>query len=407
MEWTETSTVAKTVHEEVLINSTVFRIAYLSNNFEQFINFTERFGSVVKTEFFGNPDDLINALYDYFPADVIIASAESGGWQFLDRVRTNSRFGNLPFIILVNKITPEVVRNAKAKKADDVFSYDFTKGDLLTRLHYFVKRQWYVAEKASKKLESNIVKIPLWKRTIDVVATSCAILLLLPVFVAVTLLIYFDSKGPVFYKSKRVGAGYSIFELYKFRTMRTDADQLIKKMANLSMYNKAPETSAAEEEQGLCEVCRSGGNCGKRLFLDGKEICEEVHQRQRDQKAAFMKFQNDPRVTRVGKFLRNSSLDELPQLINILKGDMSIVGNRPLPLYEAEKLTTDDKILRFAGPGGLTGLWQVTKRGKGKEDMSEEERMELDVTYAKNFSFWMDMKIILKTFPALLQTENV
>jgi len=84
---------------------------------------------------------------------------------------------------------------------------------------------------------------------------------------------------------------------------------------------------------------------------------------------------------------------------------MSIVGNRPLPLYEAEKLTTDKYALRFLAPAGLTGLWQVEKRGKGK--MSEEERLMLDNTYAENHSFWYDIKLILKTIPALLQKENV
>ncbi len=120
-----------------------------------------------------------------------------------------------------------------------------------------------------------------------------------------------------------------------------------------------------------------------------------------------MKFQNDPRITNLGVFLRNSSIDELPQLFNIFMGDMSLIGNRPLPLYEAEKLTTDKYIERFAGPGGLTGLWQVTKRGKGKKDMSEEERIELDIDYARNFSFKYDMKIFFMTFPALFQSENV
>jgi lipopolysaccharide/colanic/teichoic acid biosynthesis glycosyltransferase len=107
----------------------------------------------------------------------------------------------------------------------------------------------------------------------------------------------------------------------------------------------------------------------------------------------------------MGGFLRNTSLDKIPQLFNILKGDMSLVGNRSLPLYEAEKLTTDDKILRFAGPSGLTGLWQVIKRGK--EGVSEEERVQLDIAHVKNFSFFTDMLIILKTVPALLQSENV
>ncbi len=101
-----------------------------------------------------------------------------------------------------------------------------------------------------------------------------------------------------------------------------------------------------------------------------------------------------------------SSIDELPQLINILKGDMSLVGNRPLPLYEAEQLTTDEAALRFLAPAGLTGLWQVTKRGLGGE-LSAKERIELDNRYAKEYSFLYDIKLILKTFPALLKHENV
>ncbi|MFX4489871.1 sugar transferase, partial [Acinetobacter baumannii] len=92
-----------------------------------------------------------------------------------------------------------------------------------------------------------------------------------------------------------------------------------------------------------------------------------------------------PRITKVGKFIRNTSIDELPQLWNVIIGDMSIVGNRPLPLYEAEKLTTDKYAMRFMAPAGITGLWQVEKRGKG--EMSEEERLMLDNKYAENHSF--------------------
>lgn len=117
--------------------------------------------------------------------------------------------------------------------------------------------------------------------------------------------------------------------------------------------------------------------------------------------AAFFKIQNDPRITRFGKFLRNTSLDEIPQLINVLKGDMSLVGNRPLPLYEAEKLTKDQIAWRFLAPAGITGLWQVTKRGRS--EMSEDERIQLDMQYAMNNSFLYDIKILLSTIPALLQ----
>jgi lipopolysaccharide/colanic/teichoic acid biosynthesis glycosyltransferase len=121
--------------------------------------------------------------------------------------------------------------------------------------------------------------------------------------------------------------------------------------------------------------------------------------------SVFFKFKNDPRVTGLGRFLRGTSLDELPQLINVLKGDMSLVGNRPLPLYEAERLTNDQIAWRFLAPAGISGLWQVTKRGK--EKMSEEERIHLDIQYAMNNSFVYDLKILVNTIPALLQKEKV
>ncbi|WP_304488632.1 sugar transferase [Dyadobacter sp. CY323] len=384
-----------------------FRVIYLNKDLDHYLQFSQKFADSLQVEYFGSKEGVLEALEENYPADVIVAHAGSGGLELLDMIRSTAGFGNIPFVLMVDRLTRESVETARAKHADDVFSVTFDEGDLLTRIKYFKKRQWYVANKASQKIGAQANRTPLWKRTIDVVTTGTAVLLLLPVFLLVALLIRLDSKGPVFYRSRRVGSGYKIFDLYKFRTMRTDADQLIRKMAALSMYNKTTEPVQQIENNGLCAECQAGNKCKSLLFHDGKEICEKLYHFQKDQKAAFMKFQNDPRITRFGQFLRNSSLDELPQLINILKGDMSLVGNRPLPLYEAEKMTTDDKIFRFAGPAGLTGLWQVTKRGKGKADMSEEERTQLDITYAKEFSFKMDMQIILKTFPALLQSENV
>jgi len=163
------------------------------------------------------------------------------------------------------------------------------------------------------------------------------------------------------------------------------------------------------QEFTLCATCAAaGGECQKKL-IDGKGkiICEQQHNEAKKLQSgpAFIKIVNDPRITKFGNFIRNTSIDELPQLYNVLRGDMSIIGNRPLPLYEAEKITTDQFAARFIAPAGITGLWQVSKRGKG--NMSEDERKALDIEYATNYSLKKDLQIILKTIPALFQKENV
>lgn len=144
------------------------------------------------------------------------------------------------------------------------------------------------------------------------------------------------------------------------------------------------------------------------LVSDDYVISEEEfnHKKETEKQNAFVKIENDPRITKVGRFIRKYSIDELPQLFNILKGDMSVVGNRPLPLYEAEKLTGDEYIDRFIAPAGLTGLWQVEKRGDAGK-LSAEERKQLDIQYGRTYSFKTDMKIILKTLTAFIQKENV
>ncbi|WP_247232478.1 sugar transferase [Telluribacter sp. SYSU D00476] len=390
----------------VSVMPALLRVVYLNKDYEQSIKFIERFGDQLQIEYFDNMVDALKMLEDHYPADAVIASLDAGGKPLLEAIHNSPWLRKIPTILTVNKITPEMLREARRMKVDDVFPSNFDRGDLMIRLHYFVKRQHYAAMKASEKVSVLHVQTPLWKRALDMTVTGAALLALSPLLLIIAALIKLDSRGPVVYKSKRVGAGYKIFELYKFRTMRTDADQLIKKMASLNMYNKE-ELKTDQKQISLCDQCMDRGTCSHLLFLDGEQVCEKQYHQEKEAKAAFMKFQNDPRITRIGRFLRNTSLDELPQLYNIFRGDMSLVGNRPLPLYEAEKLTTDEHILRFAGPAGLTGLWQVTKRGKGKQEMSEEERIKLDITYVQNFSFRMDLSIILKTIPALLQSENV
>ena len=194
--------------------------------------------------------------------------------------------------------------------------------------------------------------------------------------------------------------------------MVPDADKKLKDLGHLNQYAKTNEKSEAKVPIFLFEKCDTcmhfNQPCESPLYNDiGQQICETSYRSYyKDGGSAFFKLSQDPRITSLGKFLRNSSLDELPQLLNVFRGDMSIVGNRPLPIYEAEKLTTDEFSKRFFAPAGITGLWQVTKRGKAG-GMSEAERIELDNHYADNYSLKLDLKILLMTIPALFQKENV
>jgi lipopolysaccharide/colanic/teichoic acid biosynthesis glycosyltransferase len=288
----------------------------------------------------------------------------------------------------------------------ELFVQDVDNEHLLTRLQFLARttRQLPLAPPNPEAL-----KMPIGKRIVDVICAGTSLILLSPLFLVLAALIKLESRGPVFYYSYRVGAGYRVFKFWKLRSMRSDADQMLSSIKNLNQYQSTGE-AVEEAPIGLCAACASAGTKCQQQLVDqrGQLICEQQHRRQ--QKAgeapAFIKIVNDPRVTRVGRFLRNTSIDELPQLYNVLRGDMSLVGNRPLPLYEAEKLLTDEYSKRFLAPAGITGLWQVSRRGKGG-DMSEEERKALDNEYARDYSVKKDIEIILKTIPALFQKENV
>ncbi len=270
----------------------------------------------------------------------------------------------------------------------------------------FLRNYAFRYQPVMKHDEFHPFKMPVWKRAFDIVASSLALLVLSPVLLLTMAAIRLDSRGPVIYRSKRVGTNYRIFDFLKFRSMRIDADRKLKKYAGLNQYGTA---SADEEERvgiDASELDRAQLGIGEGMLVSDDFVISERMHLQQQRKRAFVKLENDPRVTRVGRFIRKYSIDELPQLINILKGDMSVVGNRPLPLYEAERLTSDEYIDRFLSPSGLTGLWQVEKRG-GAGSLSPEERKLLDNRYAQTMSPWLDLKIILRTFGAFIQKENV
>ena len=192
--------------------------------------------------------------------------------------------------------------------------------------------------------------------------------------------------------------------------MYADADRRIKELSKYNQYAAADagKTAAETEKIGIDSSNIENADLSNMLIGDDYIIEEDKYLNSivEEQKNAFVKFENDPRITRVGRFIRKYSIDELPQLFNVLRGDMSIVGNRPLPLYEAELLTNDEDALRFMAPAGLTGLWQVEKRGENGR-LSAEERKQLDIKYARTYSLWLNIKIIFKTFTAFVQKGDV
>lgn len=213
-------------------------------------------------------------------------------------------------------------------------------------------------------------RMPWSKRIFDLVAACCALLFLSPILFLAIIAIRIESKGKVIYRSSRMGRRLDVFYLYKLRSMYVggdkDLEELLKKQNQCTPENR--ETA-----------------------VDFSLPCPQYAAR----------ILNDPRITRVGKFIRNTGIDNIPQLINVIRGDMSIVGNRPLPVYEAVLMTRGEMGIRFLAPAGIIGLWQVEQKAFNGL-IPEEQRMQLDNEYAShyagdNYSFFYDMKLIVRT----------
>jgi len=210
------------------------------------------------------------------------------------------------------------------------------------RVRFHLKRAgWVAVVKGSYLL----------KRVLDIVASAILLVLLMPVFLGVALAIRLEDPGPILFKQKRVGRWGALFTMWKFRSMYTDAEERKKELM-------------AQNEM-------AGG--------------------------VIFKMKDDPRVTKVGRIIRKTSIDELPQLWNVLKGDMSLVGPRPPVPQEVDEYSLSDR-RRLEVIPGITCIWQVS----GRSDIPFDQQVELDVQYIQSQSFWTDIKILLKTVPALL-----
>src|ERR1700761_1034873 len=314
----------------------------------------------------------VEAASDEIP-EIIICEAGFGldaVRKFVHFLRQHPVLNSIPFVLEGSSLSEkELSLCRKSVRVDEIlFLEQCDDRDLKQKFQFLRKVKAKAAIAAARLVEENVrtrrAAAPPSKRAFDILIASVGLLVLSPLFAIIAVAVRLESGGPIFYISKRAGRGYRIFNFYKFRTMYKDADQKIAALKHLNQYNTTTTTGPV-----------------------------------------FFKINNDPRITRVGKFLRNTSLDELPQLLNVFLGDMSLVGNRPLPLYEAATLTTDDYAARFMAPAGITGLWQIKKRGN--KEMSVEERINIDIDYAANCSFVTDFWIIANTPSALLQKENV
>ena len=336
------------------------------------------------------------------------------------------KYKNVYIILLTHQLTQDDRKNYQACGINDILDANASITEINKKIQFIADREGMLFDDAPSKRRILRFKIPFWKRLFDIVFSLLAIIVLSPVFILTAIAIRLESKGPVIFKSKRVGTNYTIFDFLKFRSMYVDAESKLKEVAKAAGNQYADKDKQPEEEQQNVITAPLGAEAEMMMMDMGMEsdmmisddevmlvgddfVVSETDfnkEKEEENNNAFVKIENDPRITKVGRFIRKYSIDELPQLFNILKGDMSIVGNRPLPLYEAEKLTVDASIDRFMAPAGLTGLWQVEERGKGGL-MSAEERKQLDITYGQTYNFALDMKIIFRTLTAFIQKENV
>ena len=326
--------------------------------------------------------------------------------DILDIEYLRKKYPGIYMVLVMDSLTKEESLQYLKAGINNTIPFEAPQEAIESLINFQKRRKQQKIKDIQKKGENiQTFKLPVWKRCFDIVSSGFALIILSPLLIITAIAIRMESKGAVIYKSKRVGSNYQIFDFLKFRSMYTNADKHLKDYNSLNQY----QTDSIEEDIIWEETPDFEENENEIVLIsDDFVISEEayINKKTQEQKNAFVKLENDPRITRIGRIIRKYSIDELPQLINILKGDMSVVGNRPLPLYEAELLTSDEYIDRFMAPAGLTVLWQVEKRGNSGK-MSADERKQLDIKYAKTFSFWLDMKIILKTVTAFIQKENV
>jgi undecaprenyl-phosphate galactose phosphotransferase len=297
-------------------------------------------------------------IYDFFRKEWYLAYEPVGIVKFSEIEKYKGEIFNvviprLPFLNeFYNEISNLSLKFKRIFYVPDISGLSFTN----QILHFSIAQNLPIFE-TSTKFDSQINRII--KRTFDILFSLLVILILLPVYILIAILVKISSKGPIFYKHKRIGKDGKCIEIYKFRTMYENADEMLKKIL--------------ENDENLKKEWET-----------------------------YYKLKNDPRITPIGKILRKFSLDELPQFFNVLKGDLSVVGPRPVVKDELEKYYGEFKKFYLAVKPGITGLWQVS----GRNNTTYEDRVKLDTIYVINWSLWLDIIIILKTLKVIIKKEG-
>lgn len=279
--------------------------------------------------------------------------------SFISFINKDDNLSRVPIILNLRSLNSDQLLFFKRNRlVDELMDFKVELASLQDKISFLQKVKAGIWEKGNnikpENKASGVYNNSLFfKRTLDILISAIMLVVLFPLFLIIALAIKMETRGPVFYNSYRAGRGYKIFKFYKFRTMKVGAERMLDSIAHLNKYN----------------------NFGHAPL--------------------FFKVDNDPRITRIGQLLRNTGFDEFPQLFNVLMGDMSIVGNRPLPLYEASALTNNEWAERFVAPSGITGLWQVTSYKK--QSFTCFDRINMDILYARNNSFVKDLSIMIST----------
>lgn len=315
-----------------------------------------------------------NGLPDAIVCERILPGCNASGFYdfWVEQFDTDK---TIPFLLLDDEKNQESISPELLKSMDEVFIKPTSAETIVAKVLALKQVRQSPKKDLTGMNAFKPFKPSFLKRTVDIVFASITLLLVSPVLLIFSIAIRLESKGKVFYISKRVGSGFNVFDFYKLRSMYINADKRLKELAHLTEYSEAANTHV-------------------------KPTSNLIHE-------TNSTMVGDPRITKVGRIIRKLNIDEIPQLINVLKGDISLVGNRPLPIYEAELLTTSDWNDRFDSPSGITGPWRVVTRRK-LLSMSHEERNSLQNKYSEiagrsKYSFWKDMWLVFRTIPVMFR----